>query len=136
MRRALGSILVLLALQSCAGTYVDEEVAATDSYYGFSGSVSNAPPPPDVRWVRRPDLDRIPGTNVYYVDETGYDVFFFRNRYWLTNGGYWYMSDGHRGPFISVDVRTVPRQVLRVPDRHWRHWRRDPEWSDRGRYRR
>ena len=46
----------------------------------------------------------------------GYGVFFY-----ISRGGYWYRARSYRGPFRVCEVRYVPRAILNVPGRYWRH---------------
>ena len=118
MRRILssifGAVLVVAALQSCAGTYDDSEV-------GFAVDIRNAPAPPPIHWDRRPMLHEVGRSSVYVVDDPDYDVFMYGGVYYTYSSGYWYRADDDRSSFYAIDVGTVPRPVLRVPSRNWRH---------------
>ncbi|HET9328252.1 MAG TPA: hypothetical protein VFQ05_15905 [Candidatus Eisenbacteria bacterium] len=94
--------------------------AGAATYYGFTVGVNNAPPAPRVVLGTRPDLVAIPGTLVYAVDNTDYDVFRYNGRYYLYNDGYWYRSSRTSGPYMVVDVRSVPQPILRVPSKSWK----------------
>ena len=117
MKRLLGAVLVLVALQSCA------PMMAEDTSVSVGIDFRSAPPPPIMRWDRRPMLHEIRGTSVYVVDDASYDVFMYGGSYYLYNAGYWYRSDSDESAFVAIDLRAVPRPVMRVPDRHWRHGR-------------
>ena len=108
--------LILLVL-SCS----PYDTAGSRTYVGFSIGVSNAPPPPRVVFVERPDVVIVPGTSVYVVENTDYDVFQYGGSYYLSSGGYWYRSRSYNQPFAVVDVRSVPSAVLTVPSGNWRH---------------
>jgi hypothetical protein len=62
--------------------------AGANTYYGFTVGVSNAPPPPRLVLVERPEFVAVPGTLVYAVGNTNYDVFRYNGRYFLYNDGY------------------------------------------------
>jgi len=108
--------LMWLAL-SCA----PYQTVGSSTYYGFSIGVSNAPPPPRVVFVEEPSLMLVPGTSVYVVENSRYDVFRYGGYTYLSSGGYWYRSRGHGHPFRVWDVRKVPRAVLTVPGDRWKN---------------
>jgi hypothetical protein len=69
-----------------------------------------------------PDFVFVPSVGVYVVrTQYDYDIFRYGPYYYVCDDGFWYRSRGYRGPFRVVDVRYVPRSVLYVPDRHWKH---------------
>lgn len=107
--------LMVLAL-SCA----PHETVGPRTYMGFSVGVSNAPPPPRVLFVEEPSLVLVPGTSVYVIENSSYDVFRYGGNVYLSSGGYWYRSRGYGQPFRVVDVRSVPRAVLTVPGDRWK----------------
>lgn len=119
--------------------------AAVQTHFGFQIGITNAPPR-RVVFHDDPVVRVVPGHSVYYIDDDRYDYDMFRQgRDWyLCDEGYWYRAPSHRGPFLAIDVRYVPRSVLYVPASHWRHrystrsWDRERSWDrdrsrDRGR---
>jgi hypothetical protein len=77
--------------------------------------------PPVVVFDREPDVILVPRTRVYYVDHDGYDLYRY-GRYWYMNDdGYWFRASSYRGPFVSISVGRVPRQIVVVPARYRRH---------------
>jgi hypothetical protein len=133
LRLSLCSLMVLAL--ACA----PYETVGTRTYLGYSVGVSNAPPPPSyqVVFVQEPSLMLVPGTSVYVVENSGYDVFRYGGYTYLSSGGYWYRSQGYNRPFRVVDVRSVPQPVLTVPGDRWKkRWtyaRDDHRWKHRGR---
>jgi hypothetical protein len=99
---------------------------------------------PDPYWSDQPAVVLVPGTDVYYVQNSDYDIYRY-GRYWYYNAdGGWYRSRSYRGPWIYVGYESVPRQVGYVPTRYRRHWsqfrddryrytynRRNHGWRDR-----
>jgi hypothetical protein len=84
--------------------------------------IGDAPPPPRVVFRRTPRMVVVPATTVYYVgDDCGYDVFRYGAHWYVFNDGWWYRARHHRGPFTVVEARYVPRAVINVPPRYWRH---------------
>jgi len=122
--------LMLLVL-SCA----PYETVGSSTYFGFSIGVSSAPPPPRVVFVERPSLVLVPGTSVYVIENSGYDVFRYGSHLYLSSGGYWYRSRGYGQPFRVCDVRSVPRAVLTVPGDRWKHRSAYARDDHRGRHR-
>jgi hypothetical protein len=115
-RRAVCGALLVLVLGGVAPLE-----ASLRTHLGFAIGIGDAPPPPRVVVVERPEVVVVPGTSVYVVENSRYDVFRYRGRYYVYNDGYWYRARSYRGPFAVVDVRSVPRRVLVVPARHWKH---------------
>lgn len=114
-RRALRWALMLAVVQGCMAPLE----AGSSTYFGFTIGVHDAPPPPRVVVVSREEVI-VPGTSVYVIDDPRYDVFLYGGSYYCYTGSYWYRARGSRGPFVAVDVRSVPRQVLVVPSGHWK----------------
>lgn len=115
MRGPIRWALVALTSASC--------VVPGATYVGFTTGVEAAPPPPRVVVVDSPAVALAPGTGVYVVTDAAvpYDMFRFGASWYVYSGGYWYRSNSHRGPFAVVDVRVVPRQVVKLPPGHWKH---------------
>lgn len=57
----------------------------------------------------------IPGSGVYFAVDTGPDLFFHAGFWWSPRGDRWYRSRVYNGPWIVVERRYVPVQVVRVP---------------------
>lgn len=111
---ALAAVLSLGASQALAAR----------TYLGFTVGISNAPPPPVITFRTAPRMVLVPDTRVYVVDDprydVGYDLFRSGGTWYVYDNGYWYRSTSYRGPYRVVDVRYVPRNVLRVPPGHWK----------------
>jgi len=107
--------LVLLILG-----YAAAREAAAEAYFGFSIGISNAPPPPRVVVSGAPQLVAVPGTSVQVVGNSGYDVFAYHSSFYCFNGGFWYRASSSNGPFMVVDVRSVPQPILVVPAENWK----------------
>ena len=121
MSRLSFCALMLLAL-SCAAPY--ETVGPR-----------YAPPPPRVVFVEQPSYVVVPGTAVYVVENSNYDVFRYGESLYLSSGGFWYRSRGYGQPFRVVDVRNVPRSVLMVPGDRWKNRSAYSRHELRGRHR-
>ncbi|MBI1795880.1 MAG: hypothetical protein HYR74_02400 [Candidatus Eisenbacteria bacterium] len=116
MSRHLAWLLILLVL-SCA----PYETVGTRTYFGFSIGIENAPPPPRVIVVDEPSLVAVPGTSVYVIENSDYDVFRYGTYFYVASGGYWYRASDYNGPYMTCDVRSIPRAVLTVPPERWKH---------------
>ena len=110
--------------------------AQTRTYFGFNIGISNAPPPPRVRFYQPPPVVLVPNSSVYVVENPyGYDMFRYGGFFYVSNDGYWYRASSYRGPFVAVDARYVPRAIYSVPPGHWRHdWRENEGagWQGQG----
>jgi hypothetical protein len=107
--------LVLLILG-----YAAAHAAAAETYFGFSIGISSAPPPPRLVVAGAPQLVVVPGTSVQVVGNSGYDVFAYRSSFYCYSSGFWYRAASYDGPFMVVDVRSVPEPILVVPAQHWK----------------
>jgi len=129
-----GVVLLLCATQPAqARTSVSIGLHFGDRYDG-----------PEPYWRGSPDVVLVPGTEVYYVQNSDYDIYRY-GRYWYYNAdGGWYRSRSYQGPWIYVGYESVPRQIAYVPTSYRRHWsqfrdvryrsayyRRDRGWRDR-----
>jgi hypothetical protein len=81
--------------------------------------VSSAPPPRVVIY-EEPVLVVVPGTPVYVVENSSYDMFRYGSFWYLSSGTTWYRASAPSGPYVAVEVRRVPKPVLTVPARHWK----------------
>ncbi len=129
MRRPSVWLLLLLPLTlSCAPPML----MGSHTYLGFSIDLAGAPPPPRVEFAGDPDEDEVPGTQVYVVRNSPYDLFQCEEGWYLSYQGYWYRADERVGPYELVDVHRVPREVLTLPHERWKH---DPRraWRERER---
>lgn len=116
MRRHFAWLLLMVFTLSCT----PYETVGSGTYLGFTVGVANAPPPPRVVFVERPAYAIVPGTSVYVIENSGYDIFQYGDYYYLSSGGYWYRARSYGGPFLVVDARRVPRAVLTVPSERWK----------------
>ena len=115
-------IVAALAIAAVAGISAP---AHAETYFGFNIGISNAPPPPRVMFRSAPRVVIVPETRVYVIDDSygdpGYDMFQSDGYWYVADDGYWYRARTYRGPYRVIDVRYVPRRVLSVPERRWRH---------------
>lgn len=97
--------------------------AIADPAAGESTNAGNLPPPPIVVVKEEPKLVIVPGTTVYVVsdDRYTYDCFKYGVYWYAWSDGFWYRSRAWRGPFVAVETRVVPRAIINVPAKHWRH---------------
>jgi len=97
--------------------------ASANADVSWQLNISNAPPPPTVVVREQPHWILVPGSTVYTVNDDAYDYDYFRYGvfYYVSRGGYWYRARSYRGPFRVCEVRYVPRAILNVPGRYWRH---------------
>jgi hypothetical protein len=70
-----------------------------------------------------PNVVLVPGTQVYYSPYGSYEVFRYRNRWFVNQNGMWYRASSYRGPFIEVPDDRVPRQVMSVPVEYRQQYR-------------
>jgi len=104
---------------------ISPAVAGTSVSVGLR--IGDAPPPPVVVYERAPHFEYIPSQRVYVIDDDnfGYDYFRYGGVYYMYNDGWWYRSSRYRGPFVAVQVSSVPRAIFAISDRDYR-WRHHP----------
>lgn len=96
--------------------------AETQTYFGFTiGVRSGSPPPEPIVWRSEPSVVWVGTVAVVDRDYCDDDVFRCDRYWWRMEDGWWFRSTSWRGPWMSVDVRRVPRAVLNLPPRHWKH---------------
>ncbi len=115
MVRLAGLLAAAVVCVSCA--------ASGPSYLGFQIDWRSAPPPPRVVFEDDPQFELVPDTDVYVVVNAGsdYDMFRYGSSWYVCYQGYWYRAGSYDGPYVVVDVRSVPGEVVSVPERHWKH---------------
>ena len=115
---------VVIVCAACA-LLLAPRTASSRVYYGFIVGVAKAPPPPAFRLAREPHAVLASDAMVYVVDDPGlrYDGDLFRyGQYWFAySRGYWYRARSHRGPYAVIDVLKVPRAIIGVPRKLWKH---------------
>ncbi len=93
------------------------------------------------------ELYLIPGTYVYWMSVGNGDVFFCDGYWWQSRYNAWYRSGAYSGPWIVIETRFIPYQIVRLPPRwkemrdnsprirwgdvrsHWREWEREKYWE-------
>jgi hypothetical protein len=113
--------LIALSALAMVATMTSASLAATN--IDVSIGIGNAPPPPVVVVREEPRLVFVPGSSVYVVSDRRWDYDTFRyGVYWYAyRGGYWYRARTWRGPYATVVSSRVPRAIINVPSRHWKH---------------
>ena len=57
----------------------------------------------------------VPNSQVYFVPNLSFDLFFYNNFWWSQRENNWHRSNNYNGPWKIVDQRYVPTSVSRVP---------------------
>jgi hypothetical protein len=79
-------------------------------------------------FTNEPRWDVIPSTDIDYVrGNQSYDMYRYGNTWYLSDATGWYRADTWRGPFVSVQVGSVPRPLVTVPITYRRYWRSDSD---------
>ncbi|HJV67108.1 MAG TPA: hypothetical protein VJ550_15355, partial [Geomonas sp.] len=100
-----GSLLIFAFLLVC-GTV---SLAAAEVHV----NVNLGPPP--IAVAAPPEVVLVPGSNVYFVPEVNFDVFFYNGYWWSPRGDRWYRARAYNGPWATVPRRMVPAPVYGVP---------------------
>lgn len=113
------SWIVLVALAGLA--FAPPAHAGTQTWFGFSiGVRGGSPDPRPIEWRAEPSVVWVGHVAVVDRDACSDDVFRCDRAWWRMSDGWWYRSSSWRGPWVAVDVRRVPRDVLDLPGRHWK----------------
>jgi hypothetical protein len=85
--------------------------------------VGTSPPPPRIVYREMPRTEVIPNTSVHIVIGERHDYDYFRyGVYWyIYRGDHWYRARRYNGPFTVCEAKYVPRAIISVPQRFWRH---------------
>lgn|SRR5678815_531857 len=71
----------------------------------------------------KPKMNYIPNTDVYYERKSsGFDRYRYANTWYLVSDGAWYRSYSWQGPYVMIDVESVPDEVTSVPGNYRRYW--------------
>lgn len=96
--------------------------AGTQTWFGFTVGVRQASyEPRPIQWRSEPSVVWVGRVAIVDRDACHDDVFRCDRAWWRMSDGWWYRSSSWRGPWTAVDVRKVPRNVLELPSRRWKH---------------
>lgn len=99
--------------------------------------------PPPIIVVPPREVVLVPGTQVYFVPEVDFDIFFYDGYWWSPRGERWYRARSYDGPWRVVSRRIIPPPIHRVPRDYRRvyvqerrvpygQWKRQWKEGDRG----
>ena len=115
---------VMFGCALCAALLVPQ-TASSRLYYGFTVGVLRAPPPPAIRMFREPRTVLTGDAMVYMANDPALrldgDLFRYGQYWFVYSKGYWYRARAHRGPYAVIDVLKVPRAIIGVPRKMWKH---------------
>ena len=85
--------------------------------------VEQPPPAPVIALREVPRVTCIEGSGVCVVSDPRVDLDCFRYGVWwfAWHQGWWYRARSHRGPFVPIATRSVPRAIFTVPSECWKH---------------
>ncbi|MBL9038563.1 MAG: hypothetical protein JNG84_08635 [Archangium sp.] len=92
----------------------------------FVGSIASAQVSvevnlPSVQFREPPPLVVVqPGIQV--VPDIDDEVFYVNGTYWTRRGPHWYRARHHRGGWVYVEPRRLPRTIVRFPPGSYRRW--------------
>jgi hypothetical protein len=89
---------------------------------GFSLRIGDRYRGPDLGFYDEPTMIRVPGSYVYYTQDSDNDVYRYGNYWYMNYNGDWYRAGSFRGPWVFVSFRSVPRDVYSVPTQYRRRW--------------
>ena len=71
--------------------------------------------PPAVVVAEPPEMIVVPRTMVYFAPGVSVDLLFHAGYWWTPNQGRWFRARGYDGPWVLVDHRHVPVEIVRLP---------------------
>lgn len=93
-------------------------------------SAATVPPPPPVV-IHQPQYVWVPAWGVYVIED--YDIVYYEPYFYYFHGGHWYYGRHYSGPWVFVQVASLPSPVRRLPPGHFKthippgqakkHWR-------------
>jgi hypothetical protein len=124
---ALAALLVSAAMpaRSEAAVSVGVSLHVGDPYQGLS-----------LHFRSQPDMALIPASQVYYTRNYDHDLYRYGRSWYYVDDDCWYRSSSYNGPFVRIDVSSVPRQISNVPTRYRRAWGGPPAHAPAYGYRR
>jgi hypothetical protein len=113
----------LIALSAFALIATTSSVSLAETSWGVSINLGNAPPPPVVVVREEPHVVFVPSSSVYVVSDRrwNYDTFRYGVYWYAYRDNYWYRARSWRGPYAVVAANRIPRAIINVPSRHWKH---------------
>jgi hypothetical protein len=107
-----------------AGGYGNNNAGYSDRRGSFTLRIGDRYRGPDLGFYNEPRLVSVRGrSGVYYVRDSDVDVYRYGSNWYMNYNGDWYSARSHRGPWLFVGYRSVPRVVYTVPARYRKHWR-------------
>lgn len=106
--------------------------------------------PPAIVVSSAPEVVVIPGTYVYFAPGVPNDLFFYRGHWWRPHKGRWYRADDTGGPWIYVELGSVPGVLIKLPPsyrdvppgheripygqvkKNWKQWEDERHWEKSG----
>jgi hypothetical protein len=124
---ALATLLVSAAIpaRSEAAVSVGVSLHVGDPYRGLS-----------LHFRSQPDMAVIPASQVYYTRNYDHDLYRYGRSWYYVEDDCWYRSSSYNGPFVRIDVSSVPRQIWNVPTGYRRAWGGPPAHAPAYGYRR
>ncbi len=107
MKKLFLLVAVLIQLLLSAGCYIvttpSEEVVVVP------------PPPPAIVVPVPPRLVLIPEIGIYYAPDIEVELYFRGGGWFYFHNGYWYKGRDHRGPWVYVPMKKLPREFSKIP---------------------
>ena len=90
-----------------------------------------------------PTVAVIPETDIYFAPDIDDDMFFYSGYWWRPIEGRWYRTVELGAPWVVIETRRVPRELISVPSdyrrvppghdkipygqmkKNWRQWEKD-----------
>lgn len=71
--------------------------------------------PPPVVVAGPPEVIVIPHSMVYFAPDASAELLFFGGFWWTPHRGHWFRAVAYDGPWVLVEPRRVPVEIVRLP---------------------
>lgn len=71
--------------------------------------------PPAVVVAEPPEMIVVPHTMVYFAPDASVELLFHAGYWWTPNQGRWFRAQAYDGPWVVVEPRRVPVEIVRLP---------------------
>ncbi|RNC66034.1 MAG: hypothetical protein ED859_16875 [Desulfuromonadales bacterium] len=119
MNKIVASVACIAALAGTANAgnvdfSVGINVGSRPTTVRYEPVYAPAPPPPVVI-AEPPEFVLAPSLGFYAAVGVPYDLFYVGSRYYLSRGNDWYRGASYRGPWVTVEYRSLPWELRRYP---------------------
>jgi len=110
-----GGALIGGAIGGVSGAVIGDAIQSKEQT--APPAVQSAPPPPPVV-IKEPRYIWVPAWGVYVVED--YDIVYYDGHFYYFHGGYWYHARHYSGPWVFIQVVSLPPSIRQLPPGHFK----------------